>query len=53
MSPGIAELIAERIDARAPAIDGLLAIRGVIDVVEAEESEEDPGGGETGKDETP
>lgn len=36
-----ARLIAERIDARAPAIDGLLAIRGVIDVVEAEESEEE------------
>jgi uncharacterized protein (TIGR00255 family) len=36
-----ARLIAERIDARAPAIDGLLAIKGVIDVVEAEESEEE------------
>lgn len=36
-----ARLVAERIDARAPAIDGLLAIRGVIDVVEAEESEEE------------
>ncbi|MGU9980189.1 YicC/YloC family endoribonuclease [Phreatobacter sp. HK31-P] len=36
-----ARLIAERIDARAPAIDGLLAIKGVIDIVEAEESEEE------------
>jgi len=36
-----ARLVAERIDARAPAIDGLLAIRGVIDVVEVEESEEE------------
>ncbi len=36
-----ARLVAERIDARAPAIDGLLAIKGVIDVVEAEESEEE------------
>ncbi len=36
-----ARLIAERIDARAPAIDGLLAIRGVIDVVEPEEGEEE------------
>lgn len=35
-----ARLIAERIDARAPAIDGLLAIKGVIDVVEPEETEE-------------
>jgi uncharacterized protein (TIGR00255 family) len=36
-----ARLIAERIDARAPAIDGLLAIRGVIDVVEPEEGEDE------------
>lgn len=36
-----ARLIAERIDARAPAIDGLLQIRGVVDVVEPEEGEEE------------
>jgi uncharacterized protein (TIGR00255 family) len=36
-----ARLISERIDARAPAIDGLLAIKGVVDVVEPEESEEE------------
>ena len=36
-----ARLVSERLDARAPAIDGLLGIKGVIDVVEAEESEED------------
>jgi uncharacterized protein (TIGR00255 family) len=36
-----ARLVAEKLDARAPAIDGLLAIKGVIDVVEAEETEEE------------
>ncbi len=36
-----ARLIAERIDARAPAIDGLLQIRGVVDVVEPEEGEDE------------
>ncbi|MBN8940956.1 MAG: YicC family protein [Rhizobiales bacterium] len=34
-------LITERIDARAPAIDGILAIKGVVDVVEPEETEEE------------
>ncbi len=36
-----ARLVAEKLDARAPAIDGLLAIKGVIDVVEAEETEDE------------
>lgn len=36
-----ARLIATRIDARAPSVDGLLAIKGVVDVVEPEESEEE------------
>lgn len=36
-----ARLIAERVDARAPAVDGLLSIRGIVDVVEPEEGEEE------------
>jgi uncharacterized protein (TIGR00255 family) len=36
-----ARIVAEKLDARAPAIDGLLAIKGVMDVVEAEETEEE------------
>ncbi|MGL4286754.1 MAG: YicC/YloC family endoribonuclease [Phreatobacter sp.] len=35
------QLITERIDARAPAVDGILAIKGVVDVVEPEETEEE------------
>ncbi|QCK87013.1 YicC family protein [Phreatobacter aquaticus] len=36
-----ARIIAERVDARAPGVDGLLNIRGVIDIVEPEETEEE------------
>jgi uncharacterized protein (TIGR00255 family) len=36
-----ARIIAEKVDARAPAVDGLMNIRGVIDVVEPEETEEE------------
>ncbi|QCI68061.1 YicC/YloC family endoribonuclease [Phreatobacter stygius] len=35
------KLITERIDARAPAVDGILGIRGVVDVVEPEETEDE------------
>lgn len=35
------KLITERIDARAPSVDGILAIKGVVDVVEPEETEEE------------
>ena len=34
-------LITERLDVRAPAVDGILGIRGVVDVVEPEETEEE------------
>ncbi|MEA2819733.1 MAG: hypothetical protein QOJ86_1737, partial [Bradyrhizobium sp.] len=37
----IASVLAGRIDAVAPSIDGLLAIKGVIEVVEAESDEEE------------
>lgn len=36
-----ARLVAERIPASPPAVDGLLAIKGVIDIVEPDESEEE------------
>lgn len=36
-----ARLVAGRLEARAPSIDGLLAIKGVVEVVEAEETEEE------------
>lgn len=35
-----ARLVAARIDAQKPTLDGLLAMKGVIEIVEAEESEE-------------
>lgn len=35
------KLITERVDARAPSVDGILAIKGVVDVVEPEETEEE------------
>ncbi|MBT4045830.1 MAG: YicC family protein [Rhodospirillaceae bacterium] len=37
----VATYLAERINAPPPTVDGLLALRGVVETVEAEESEED------------